>query len=145
MSESRIENILDCCVEGCTPDEVPKSRIEVLLCKLSHKIAALKVHKVKVAGVELVPDEDGAVDVPVATTTVVGVVKFSPALGATCVDGVFYSQKATAAEINGRTQNYKPIVPSNLDAAVKAALCDGAGAEWTEEEKAAARARLGIT
>lgn len=40
--------------------------------------------------------------------------------------------------------NNKPVTNTNLDYAVKQAMCDGKGAEWTEEEKAKAQERLGI-
>lgn len=35
-------------------------------------------------------------------------------------------------------------MPSNLDYAVKAAMCDGKGAAWTDAEQAAARKRMGF-
>lgn len=36
------------------------------------------------------------------------------------------------------------IVPENLDYAVKAAMCDGKGAAWTDAEQKAARERMGV-
>ena len=45
--------------------------------------------------------------------------------------------------ISKRNNNYCPVVPTNLDYAVKAAMCDGKGAAWTAEEQAAARERMG--
>lgn len=36
------------------------------------------------------------------------------------------------------------ILPSNMDYAVKSAMCDGKGAEWTADEQAMAQIRLGI-
>lgn len=38
-----------------------------------------------------------------------------------------------------------PIVPKNLDYAVKAAMCDGKGAAWTDAERIAALLRMGLT
>ena len=43
-----------------------------------------------------------------------------------------------------RSSVHKPITPSNLDYAFKRAMCDGKGAEWTTEEKASARERIGM-
>ena len=36
------------------------------------------------------------------------------------------------------------ITPTNLDYAVKAAMCDGKGAAWTDAEQKAARERMGL-
>jgi hypothetical protein len=51
--------------------------------------------------------------------------------------------RATDSEIEARKSTYKPIVPSNLDYAVKMALTDSK-IEWAEEEKKAVRKLLGI-
>lgn len=51
--------------------------------------------------------------------------------------GIDYRKPATS---NG----FGAINTTNLDYAVKAAMCDGKGAAWTAEEQAAARARMGI-
>lgn len=40
--------------------------------------------------------------------------------------------------------NYYAVLVRNIDYAVKAAMCDGKGAEWTADEQAMARARMGI-
>lgn len=47
-------------------------------------------------------------------------------------------------EINSRKNHFKPIPPALLDYAVKAAMCDGKGAAWTDAEKLAARKRIGL-
>ena len=52
---------------------------------------------------------------------------------------------ATDAEISGRTGRRKTIVCANMDYAMKAALCDGKGAAWTNAERLAALARMGCT
>ena len=39
---------------------------------------------------------------------------------------------------------YHALLVSNLDKAVKLAMCDGQGDEWTSEEKASARDRMGL-
>ena len=64
--------------------------------------------------------------------------------------GIFLHQDgictATAAanEIDSRKNHFKPIPPALLDYAVKAAMCDGKGAAWTDKEQAAAKERMGI-
>lgn len=51
--------------------------------------------------------------------------------------------RATNEEINAKASMHKPIVPNNLDYAVKMALTDSK-IEWTEEEKKAVRILLGV-
>ena len=88
---------------------------------------------------------DGVAKIPVATKYKLGLVK------TTNTNGIYVSpstgfmnvQKALDAGIEDRTEDYKPIVPSNLDYAVKAAMCDGKGAVWTADEQKAARERIG--
>lgn len=89
---------------------------------------------------------DGVAKIPVAARYKLGLVK------TTNTDGIYVSpstgfmnvQKALDAGIEDRTENYKPIVPSNLDKAVKAAMCDGKGAAWTADEQKAARERMSV-
>ena len=50
---------------------------------------------------------------------------------------------ATDTQIANRSTEYNVITPTNLDSAIKAAMCDGKGAAWTDDEKAAARTRMG--
>lgn len=50
---------------------------------------------------------------------------------------------AGADVLNPRVSN-QAITPINLDYAVKAAMCDGKGAAWTDTEQKAARDRMGI-
>lgn len=79
-----------------------------------------------------------------ATGSKAGVIKTSEHYGIVNVGGgLFALNRANNDEIASRTQIYKPITSANLDYAVKAAMCDGKGAAWTEEEKAASRERTG--
>ena len=90
--------------------------------------------------------KDGVAKIPVATKLKLGLVK------TTNTDGIYVSpstgfmniQKALDAGIESRTENCKPIVPANLDLAVKAAMCDGKGAAWSDTEKVAAQKRIGV-
>ena len=52
---------------------------------------------------------------------------------------------ANDSQIDGRSSNYNPITPTKLDYAVKAAMCDGKGAAWTDAERIAALLRMGCT
>ena len=53
--------------------------------------------------------------------------------------------QATKNQIDGRSSNYNPLAPEKLDYAVKAAMCDGKGAAWTDAERIAALLRMGCT
>lgn len=53
--------------------------------------------------------------------------------------------KASEASISKRNSNYAPIVPTNLDYAIKVGLADGNEEAWTNEERLAALLRMGCT
>ncbi len=57
--------------------------------------------------------------------------------------GLIAVYSALQNHISNRIHN-TAITTNNFDFAVKAAMCDGKGAAWTEEEQSAARARMGI-
>lgn len=95
---------------------------------------------------------DGVADIPVAkdndldsSKNTYGVVKSRGS-----AYGIFFHRDGvcTAAaaqnEIASRKNFFKPIPPAMLDYAVKAAMCDGKGAAWTDAEQVAARERMGI-
>lgn len=100
------------------------------------------VKDVQVAGSSVL--DGGVANVPIASETNCGVVKVYD-WGGTRIDEnkrlcVFQSGNHHIANRVSRTV----IVPENLDYAVKAAMCDGKGAAWTEDEQKAARERMGI-
>ena len=82
-----------------------------------------------------------------ATADKGGTVKASASWGIGIQNGRISITKATNTEIDDKTNNYHPIVPSNLDYAVKKALADSKLADtenaWTNEEKTAARNLIG--
>ena len=93
--------------------------------------------------------QDGVAEIPLCTT--------STAPGLISIDlysnngGLYRANEATGlirianaknTSIDKRENSFCPIVPENLDYAVKAAMCDGKGATWTAEEQAAARKRM---
>lgn len=100
------------------------------------------VRDVQVAGSSVLVD--GVANAPIASETNYGVVKVFD-WGGTRIDGnkrlcVFQSSTNHIAKRESRTV----IVPENLDYAVKAAMCDGKGAAWTDAEQKAARERMGV-
>lgn len=94
---------------------------------------------------------DGIAEIPIANRdNVFGVVKTVPyefwgtGVGASSNDGQLRLYPASNGNIDARRKiNVSPISVNNLDYAVKAAMCDGKGAAWTDEEQAAARERMG--
>ncbi len=67
-----------------------------------------------------------------------GIVKVMNSAGTFCNEGIIYLYKALESDIDAKEQKYRPIVPANLDYAIKEGLANNR-LEWTEEEKAAAR------
>ena len=100
------------------------------------------VRDVQVAGSSVLVD--GVANAPIASETNYGVVKVFD-WGGTRIDEnkrlcVVQSSTNHIAKRESRTV----IVPENLDYAVKAAMCDGKGAAWTDAEQKAARERMGV-
>ncbi len=76
------------------------------------------------------PDVEPVKDVQVGGTSVLA-------------DGVANVPIASVTNIDSRASK-SVITPGNIDYAVKAAMCDGKGAAWTEDEQKAARERMGV-
>lgn len=99
---------------------------------------------VQIDGVSIL-DENKVANIPIASENTLGVVKtnsYSFGIGINA-SGQMYINRANNSQIDDRNL-YPPITAGNVDYAVKQAMCDGKGAEWTDEEKASARARMGI-
>lgn len=104
------------------------------------------VQDVKVNGKSIVAGDNGVADLPIANgLNVLGLMKVGSLVNGLSVnpDGSLVINSTTNSYINAR-QYTRPITPINLDYAVKAAMCDGNGAVWTEEEQAASRRRMGL-
>lgn len=103
------------------------------------------VRDVQVAGSSVL--DGGVANVPVAQTWVNG--SKHPGVSAPSVaHGLYVSDdliKIYPAELDNIERRVldRPITPTNLDKAVKAAMCDGKGAAWTSAEQKAARERMG--
>lgn len=113
-------------------------------------LEAVDAKKVGVQGATVngdsIVDEDGVANVPIANEFgKAGVVKLSPSGGIKWSNNIdalsvdYASQNA----IGSRSSSNNPIIPYYLDFAVRAAMCDGKGAVWTDIEQASARERLG--
>lgn len=100
------------------------------------------VRDVQIAGSSVLVD--GVANVPVASGSVFGVIK-TQSWGGTMMDdnGYLVVYPSTIDHVTGRVSK-TVITPTNLDYAVKAAMCDGKGAAWTDAEQKAARERMGI-
>lgn len=89
---------------------------------------------------------NGVASIPKAGAGELGVVRVDRngkngiSLGA---DGEAKVNPASDALISARS-GVRPVTASNVDYAVKAAMCDGKGVAWTTAEQAAARERMGI-
>lgn len=101
---------------------------------------------VRIAGKSITAD--GVADIPLASWNTPGVVKVDNyyggySSGLFTSEGRLFLNTANNESITDRSLRSN-IDASNLDYAVKAAMCDGKGAAWTAEEQAAAKKRMGI-
>ena len=89
--------------------------------------------------------EDSVATIPIAGYNRLGVVRLDPAgFAGASVDGILALVPPTNAQISTHAHTQRPITPSCMDYAVKAAMCDGKGAAWTADEQKAARERIGV-
>lgn len=95
--------------------------------------------------------KDGIAEIPLCTKTkgpgLIAIDTYSNSGGlyrANNDTGLIRIAKASDNNLAERKNEFCPVVPKNLDYAVKSAMCDGKGATWTAEEQAAARERMGI-
>ena len=109
--------------------------------------------------------QNGVAEIPIAVGNAIsniataGLAQIKPrgtgGISVSTTDKTLITAKALNEHINNRiasdyidggtsgNNHSRPIVPANLDYAVKAAMCDRKGAAWTAEEQAAARERMG--
>lgn len=125
------------------PQGEPGSDASVTADNIQAALGYAPVKDVQVAGSSVL--DGGVAKVPIAQSDVPGVVKTPPPQdsGIWNDHGSLKISYATDAEISSRLGNRKTIVCANLDYAVKAAMCDGKGAAWTDAEQQAARERMG--
>lgn len=82
--------------------------------------------------------------IPVATHSTKGGVIVHVSSGHKMSGNTIAHEKASDANIDARTQEHQPIVPSNLNYAVTAALTDNNKISLTDEQKAAAQEVFGV-
>lgn len=88
---------------------------------------------------------DGIANIPIGSATVLGVFKVNSGAGIDVgSSGDLRVKAAPKSLIAVRSNLSQPIVPSTLDYAVKAAMCDDKGEAWTDAEKAGAWKRQTI-
>lgn len=128
------------------PKGDPGSDASVTAENIETALGYAPVRDVQVAGSSVL--DGGVANVPIAQTWVNG--SIHPGVSAPSVaHGLYISDnliKIYPAEIDNIVRRVldRPITPTNLDYAVKAAMCDGKGAAWTSAEQAAARSRMGL-
>lgn len=98
-----------------------------------------------IGGTEVAP-VGGVVDVPISNATTPGVIITDNSdggysTGLISVNNRLYLKNAQTVEIANRSHRI-PILANNMDYAVKAAMTDGKGASWTDDEQRAARERM---
>ena len=86
---------------------------------------------------------DGVANIPVASKGHAGVVKINENYGINIYNDMLTIQYMEPKHVDSRTGSNRPLCINLLDYAVKAAMCDGKGAQWTADEQAAARERIG--
>ena len=85
-------------------------------------------------------DKVGLVAIPGVTNGNYGLI----ATNQNSIPGGVTLARATNAEIDSKNQKFKPIVPANLDYAIKVGMTTNTQV-WTEEDRAKARELLGLT
>lgn len=115
-------------------------------CEWSDAPSGGAVDDVQINGASIVAD--GVANIPTIGKEQYGVAKFT---GDNGLFGINYNKnvglyivKAENSNITNRVNDSRPITSTNLDYAVKSAMCDGKGAAWTADEQAAARERIGL-
>lgn len=90
--------------------------------------------------------QDGVAEIPMVGNDKSGLIQFKRGYGLQLIGNYLLVLGATETEITNRAGARAPILPnSTLDYAVKAAMCDGKGAAWTDTERIAALLRMGCT
>lgn len=123
------------------PAGKPGSDASVTADNIQAALGYTPVKDVRLNGESLV--QDSAATIPLAGYNRLGAVQLDPAgFAAASVEGKLALVPPTDAQISTHTYTQRPITPSCMDYAVKAAMCDGIGAAWTAEEQVAARDRM---
>lgn len=123
------------------PKGDPGSDASVTAENIQSALGYAPVKDVQVAGSSVLAD--GVANVPIANKGGLGVSSVDNYSIGTTAAGALFLYNSRNGDINARSANIA-MTPYNLDYAVKAAMCDGKGAAWTDAEQKAARERMGI-
>lgn len=125
------------------PQGAPGSDASVTAENIKSALGYTPIKDVRLNGNSIV--QDTTATIPLAGYNRLGVVQLDTAgFAAASVDGKLALVPPTDAQISTHTNTQRPITPSCMDYAVKAAMCDGKGAAWTSAEQKAARERMGV-
>ena len=103
------------------------------------------IASISAGGTALTPDVNKNVNIPYATSSDAGLVKLTTSTGLGInASGIVYIQKATNGYILAKQSAYLPIVPNNLDYAVKVGVTTNTET-LTSAEKGNAQTWLGVT
>lgn len=109
---------------------------------LSDYALKTEIPDIQINGTSIV--QEGVANIPRATTSVLGVVKVSPNQGISAFSqGDLCIISANQNEISAKTQSYKPIVPKNLDYAVKLSITTNT-IDLTDEEQNSVKSWIGV-
>lgn len=121
----------------------PGSDASVTADSIQAALGYAPVKDVQLNGESLV--QDSVATIPLAGYNRLGAIQLDPAgFAAASIEGKLALVPPTDAQISTHTHTQRPITPSCMDYAIKAAMCDGKGAAWTANEQKAARERMGI-
>jgi len=84
------------------------------------------------------------VNIPLAGTNTIGVAKANAAYGVYNNNGTLTISKATDSQVTGKTSQYRPLTPYNIDLAVKTGITTN-NLTLTDAEKTSAKNWLGIS
>lgn len=124
------------------PKGDPGSDASVTAENIKAALGYAPVKDVQVAGTSVMAD--GVANVPMASEGALGVSSVDNYSMGITNSGNLFLYNSRPGDIDNRSANIA-MAPYNLDYAVKAAMCDGKGAAWTDAERLAALLRLGCT
>lgn len=117
--------------------------------ELVAKLQGINLTDVQINGKSIVTN--GIATIPIASRNkplTSGLVAIQPSYGISTNSSnvLMMGAPSSESEISKRkSNNSSRLDASSIDYIVKVAMCDGVGAEWTDEEKANSRARMGIS
>lgn len=110
---------------------------------VSLSIPSVPLEGVQINGTDLTITNK-KVNIPLAGTNTIGVAKANAAYGVYNNSGTLTISKATDAQVTAKTNQYRPLVPYNIDLAVKTGITTNT-LTLTDAEKTSAKNWLGIS